>query len=86
MRKVGELISGDPTSAEECSQEKEKELLERCKCWLVILSNLLSDRLFWFNNLLYSAQSQSVADYLLQVAYNFHLRGQKLSSQAERHY
>jgi len=46
MRKVSELISGDFTSAEECSQEKEKELLERCNCWLMILSNLLSDRLF----------------------------------------
>ena len=30
-----------------------------------------------FNNLLHGAQSQSVADYLLQVAYNFCLRRQR---------
>ena len=30
-----------------------------------------------FNNLLHDAQSQSVADYLLQVAYGFCFRKQK---------
>jgi len=51
----------------------------------IIFINNKEDFFFLFINLLHGAWSQSVADYLQQVAYSFRgLRGQKPPSQANR--